>query len=327
MAASLILIVCLAVGGVLSIGALIAIAAASSLTYPLSNSGTRTLLPLLLPPSMWDRANAVDSAGFVIAMIVGPALAGTVAGTIDPSAALIAAVGFFSAAAVVVSGISETGSIRGSDRALMADAAAGIVYVARNRTFRGPALGLSASNLGYGLAIVAVPVLVIHRLNGGAGEVGALWACVGVAGAASGLVVGRLGTEGRERQLVIFGMLLIGVVGAFLALAGSLAVAAVALVVFGLANGPIDIGMFSMRQRRTDRAWPGRAFTISAALNFSGVPIGSLLAGPLVPYSLTAAFVAMAGVQLVGVLSMVTVPAEASETLPAAAVAPPRDRP
>ncbi len=115
-AASLILIVCLAVGGVLSIGALIAIAAASSLTYPLSNSGTRTLLPLLLPPSMWDRANAVDSAGFVIAMIVGPALAGTVAGTIDPSAALIAAVGFFSAAAVVLSGISETGSIRGSDR-------------------------------------------------------------------------------------------------------------------------------------------------------------------------------------------------------------------
>ena len=54
------------------------------------------------------------------------------------------------------------------------------------------------------------------------------------------------------------------------------------MAISGLANGPLDIALFTLRQRRTDPAWMGRAFTVSMNLNFSGFPIGAAVAGVLV---------------------------------------------
>src|SRR5207302_9798403 len=90
-ASALTLIVVLNAAGVLSAPLLLLITAFSSLTNPLSNTGTRTLLPLLIPRPLWDRANAADSTGFIIAVVIGPALAGAVAGVFSPSAALLVA--------------------------------------------------------------------------------------------------------------------------------------------------------------------------------------------------------------------------------------------
>jgi hypothetical protein len=63
------------------------------------------------------------------------------------------------------------------------------------------------------------------------------------------------------------------------------------MALWGLFNGPLDIAMFTLRQRTTDQAWMGRAFTVSMNLNFSGFPIGAALAGVLVGFSLEAAIV------------------------------------
>ena len=69
----------------------------------------------------------------------------------------------------------------------------------------------------------------------------------------------------------------------------------VSMVLFGAAAGPIDVALFSLRQRRTAPAWFGRAFAVSMALNFAGMPLGSALAGPLVARS-TVLAVGVAGV-------------------------------
>jgi len=79
-------------------------------------------------------------------------------------------------------------------------------------------------------------------------------------------------------------MILIPAVGFTLATAillwpGSLLPIALSMAAGGLCNGPMDIAMFTLRQRRTDPAWMGRAFTVSMNLNFSGFPIGAALAG------------------------------------------------
>jgi hypothetical protein len=63
------------------------------------------------------------------------------------------------------------------------------------------------------------------------------------------------------------------------------------MAISGLVNGPLDIAMFTLRQRRTDPAWMGRAFTVSMNLNFSGFPIGAAVAGVLVTVSIEAAIV------------------------------------
>ena len=44
----------------------------------------------------------------------------------------------------------------------------------------------------------------------------------------------------------------------------------------------MDIALFTLRQRRTDPSWMGRAFAISMAMNFMGYPFGSAIGGALV---------------------------------------------
>jgi membrane protein implicated in regulation of membrane protease activity len=61
------------------------------------------------------------------------------------------------------------------------------------------------------------------------------------------------------------------------------------MAINGLLNGPLDIALFTIRQRRTDPAWLGRAFAVSMAINFAGFPIGAALAGSIAELSLPAA--------------------------------------
>ena len=49
--------------------------------------------------------------------------------------------------------------------------------------------------------------------------------------------------------------------------------------------------MFTLRQRRTDMAWLGRAFAVSAAFNFAGYPIGTAIAGAVVDVALAPAVI------------------------------------
>jgi hypothetical protein len=53
--------------------------------------------------------------------------------------------------------------------------------------------------------------------------------------------------------------------------------------------GVSDIALFTVRQRRTDPAWIGRAFAVSMALNYVGLPIGAGAAGVLAAGSIEAA--------------------------------------
>ncbi len=72
-----------------------------------------------------------------------------------------------------------------------------------------------------------------------------------------------------------------------------LAVLVVEALLVGVLWGPMDIALFTVRQRRTDRAWMGRAFAVSMAFNFLGVPIGAAIAGILADSSIEAAIVVL----------------------------------
>jgi len=299
------LIVALGATGVLSAGLLIGVAALSSFTNPLSSAGTRTLFPMLVPRDLWDRANAVDSTGFVVAAVVGAPLAGVIAGLVGRPAALVATAAFYAAAALSLVAMPPLPlpAPREREQHVLRDAWQGLAYVARNPSLRGLAVSLSVSNLGSGLLIVALPVLVLEHLHQNAAVVGVLWALSAVAGGASALVAGQRGSQGRERRLVLVGLLVVGVALAALATVPDLAAVVAAMLVYGAGGGLIDIGMFTMRQRRTDPAWFGRAFAVSMSLNWMGSPIGSAVAGPLIGAGLGLALAAGAGFSFAAALA------------------------
>lgn len=288
-AASLALIVALGATDLLSEAPLLAIVAVSSLTFPLSHTGVRTLFPLLVPRGLWERANAIDSNGYVVSSILGPAAAGVLVATVGSLWALALTSATYLAAAVITLGVRDPLGVVPHGK-LLSDAWAGMVYVAHNATLRGLALSISTNNVANGLFYIGLPVLVLSRLGGGPAQVGQLFALSGVTAAVSVLFVGRIGTSGRERGLLAGAMLGMAAGYVALILSPNLLAVAIVMLVIGLATGPFDVVLFTLRQRRTDPAWLGRAFAVSMSLNFIGFPVGSAIGGATASASLEATF-------------------------------------
>src|SRR5207244_1666975 len=163
-----------------------------------------------IPSSLWDRANAVDSMFYMVTTVLGPPLAGAIVAFFSPETAIAATALVFVAGAVTLAGVKDIHEPREDRVALLREARAGIVYVLRNRALRGLAVGMSVVNLGQGILIVALPVLVLQDGYGGVQLVGVLWSLMGASGIASGLLAGRLGSVGRERPMLVVGILGIG---------------------------------------------------------------------------------------------------------------------
>ena len=289
---------------------LLVIVFVSSLTFPLSNSGARALFPILAPRHLWERANALDSSGHVIATLLGAPLAGALVGFAGPEWAIATTGVGYVAAAALMARVHDPTSMESGRPSVFVDAWHGLRYVVRNASLRGLALTLSTFNLSWGVLNIAIPVLVLGRLQQGPVAVGLLWGAMGAAGLVSALLTGRMDTRGRERQLMIGPILASAAAMAFLPFAGSIGWVLAVMVVIGFANGPFDVALFTLRQRRTDPAWFGRAFAISMSVNWIGTPIGSALAGPVIAWSLDAALWAAAVVALVSALfPVVAIPA------------------
>jgi len=307
---SLALIAALAVADSLPVPPLLAIVTVTSLTQPLSNTGVRTLFPLIVPPPLWERANAIDSNGYVVASILGPALAGGLVAGFGAPAALAFTGALFGVAAIVSLGIRDPATRTETGR-LLPDAWRGLVYVLRNRTLRALALSVTTSNLGWGMFFLALPVIVLQRFGGGAEFVGLLFALNGVAASVAVLTMGRVSTRGRERHWLALAMLGQAAAFAIVLVDPDPIVVAVAMLGLGIAAGPFDIVLFTLRQRRTDAAWLGRAFAVSMALNFVGFPVGSAIAGAVIPVSIELVLVAAVACELLAaIFALVSVPTE-----------------
>ena len=268
---------------------LIVIAVVSSLTSILSHVGLRSLFPILVPEHLWERVNAVDSNGYVVAIILGPpAAAALVALFGGPIALLIIGIAFGVAAAVLI-GVPDPPSPTASTGNLWVDAWNGLVYTWRNPTLRGLGFAISTVNLANGMTTIVLPLIILHRFGLNEAVVGIIFALSGISGMASAFLFGRMDTRGREWQLLVWPIVgLVPIMAILLVAAGQsayvpLGVGLLALqsLLFGLLTGPMDIALFTVRQRRTDPAWMGRAFSVSMAFNFLGVPIGAAVAGIL----------------------------------------------
>jgi predicted MFS family arabinose efflux permease len=290
-ATSLALVAALSDMGRLPAWLLVAITTVSSLTGPLSSSGLRSLFPIMVPKPLWERVNAVDSNGWVLATVVGAPFGAVFAQVLGFEAALaIIAAGYVLAAAVMFGAPDPRTAVESTGN-LFRDAWLGLVYTWHNATLRALAVSLSTMNLSGGILEIVVPVLVLKRLGMGQDTVGYMFGLMGAFGVVSAFAFGRLTTEGRERQMILLpAACFIGTTAILLWPAGLLPIV-LCMAISGLVNGPLDIAMFTLRQRCTDPAWMGRAFTVSMNLNFAGFPIGAAIAGVMVASSVEAAIV------------------------------------
>src|SRR5450759_5375367 len=279
---ALLLVAVLSLTGHLTAWLLVAIVTVAAFTGPLSSSGLRSLFPLMVPEPLWERVNAVDSNGWVLATVVGAPVGAVVAQLVGFEVALIGIAVAYAVAAVVMFGAPDPRTDVASTGNLLRDSWLGLVYTWNNKTLRSLAISLSTMNLAWGVAEIVVPVLILKHLGMGQDMVGYMFGLSGLFGVVSALIAGRIKTEGRERLMIVVPAAAFIFTSAILLWPGSLVPIALSMAAAGLINGPLDIAMFTLRQRKTDPAWMGRAFTVSMNLNFSGFPIGAAIAGVMV---------------------------------------------
>lgn len=310
---TLALIGILALAGQLPAWLLIVITILSSLTGILSHTGMRSLFPILVPEPLWERVNAIDSNGYVVATILGPPIAATLVTVFGGPVALIVIAGSFGLAAVALVGAPDPVTDSATSGHLLRDAWDGVRYTWSNRTLRGLGFSISALNVAGGMTTIVVPLIVLERLHSSEATVGLVFAVSGLTGMASAFLFGRVDTRGREWPMLVLPMALFAVPFAILLVAAGateagigLTLTAVALGLWGFLNGPMDIAMFTIRQRRTAPAWMGRAFAVSMAFNFVGFPIGAALTGLIAASSIEAAVVLGIGAAIAGTILAAT---------------------
>jgi len=267
-------------------GLLIAIAALSAMTGPLSATGLRSLFPLMAPRHLWERLNAVDSNGYVVATIIGPPVAAVAVSLLGGAWALIVLGLAYAVAAAIVIGVPDPETETASSGSILRDAWEGVRYAWNNLTIRGLGFSITTLNIAGGIATIATPLIILDRLGLPTYAVGLIYAFQGVVGLFAGLLAGRLDTRGRERPLIVWPMLGSAIGVALLFPSAGLVLVLASMAITGAVNGPMDVAMFTVRQRRTDPAWMGRAFAVSMSFNFAGFPLGSAIGGVLAAQSL-----------------------------------------
>jgi len=289
----------LALAGSLPAWLLIVITGIASLTNPLSATGLRSLFPLIVPPHLWERVNAIDSAGFIVAAILGPPIAASFVALWGGPIALVAIGASFGVAAVVIGGSEDpaaSGSPPGASVSVLADAWSGLVYTWRNPTLRGLAFSISSVNVAGGVLNIVV----------------LLFAVQGLAGIISAVAFGRVDSRGRERAMLALPMAAIAISVAIIILRSDLAMLLVIMLIYGALQGPMDIALFTLRQRRTEPAWMGRAFAVSFSFNYLGFPLGSAFAGVVAAHSIAPAlFVAVVMCLAATIFAVFLVPSKA----------------
>ncbi|MBM7775420.1 MFS family permease [Actinokineospora baliensis] len=260
-----------------------ALAALTGLALPLTSGGYSSLVPKLVPAQRLSKANALDAATFNIGAIAGPALAGTVAAVVSPSAAVWLIVVLALSGSVCTAFLPSTPGNPSPDHAsLLRTVRAGLAHLVTTPALRGATL---TTVLGYGsvgILATALP-LRMQELGQDRAAAGYVWTAMEIGCLVAVASLGRFIAGPRPELTVVvstatFGALML----AWPAVDGvtwTLALAAVA----GLADGLALPAIMATRQRHCPPALLAQVSTTGASLKIGTFALGAAAGGWLVP--------------------------------------------
>jgi MFS family permease len=236
-------------------------------------------VPGLVGRDQVPRANAIFEAVFTVGWIVGPALAGLLAGVIGPGATIaIDAVTFlFSALALFLVRRPLRPVRRTEQTHLLADVREGVRFVVRQPTLRAViALWTTTSVVTAGLTTALIFYITINR-NLGTGVVGLVLSAFAVGSLGGSLVAARLSPK------AVGSVMLWGAAGMGATLVVSVGtpipVIVVAALLAGLLDANVLVAYISLRTMLSPDALLGRVGATARTLSVGLMPVGSLVAG------------------------------------------------
>ncbi len=274
---------------------------AAGLTSPVLTGGFTGLIAPLVPAAALRRAYGAEATSYNVAAVAGPALAGVLAGLVDPAAAVAAAAALSFVALLLVLRVPMpyVGGAPGTPGIVRA-VGAGLRHLVSTPPLRAVTLATTLSFGGIGALPVVFPVLAVE-LGAGAAAAGAMFSTF-----ALGALAGSLATAARTPRTgplrtALRGIAGLAVVFAALAIAPNLATALVLIMVAGVLEGPVLAATLTVRELHTPAWMRTQVVTTAASIKFGAFARGSALAGAVVATAGPGAGLAVvAGAQVLG---------------------------
>ena len=253
----------------------------AGITWPLSFGGFTSFIPVIVPEDLLPRANALEATSFNLAIIMGPALAGTISALAGPSTSLLVEAGLTYAAIGMIASIRALDKAPGHDdrRPLLEIARSGVRHIVSVPQLRSVTAAGALSLGGLGLLTVAFPFFAVDALGEGRSAAGYLWAAFAAGSTVGALVVVRLQSRWRPDRVVLAAIATLGCLMLLWPLAGALVPALCLIALAGVADGPGFAATFTVRQLWTPRELHGQVFTTAASLKVGAYSMGAAVAG------------------------------------------------
>jgi predicted MFS family arabinose efflux permease len=252
----------------------------AGLTYPLSFGGFTSLIPAIVPEDLLAPANALETTSFNGALVIGPALAGTISAAVDPAASLLVEAGLALLALVLILRIPNLDSGgRRSGGSLLRVALEGLRQIVAVPELRGITASGAIGMAGLGLLTVAFPLFAVEHLGGERSYAGYMWAAFAAGSTLGALTLVRLQRRVRPERIVVIGYAVFGVIMLAWPLAGSLPALLALIALAALADGPALAAQFAVRQQVVPPSLYGQVFTTAAGLKVGSFAVGAGLAG------------------------------------------------
>ena len=248
----------------------------------------QALLPAAVGPGELAPAAAQLGIAANLARLVGGALGGLLLQAYGLTGVVLADAGTFVLAALLLTGWSTPGVVRGTDgpAAPGRDWLAGLAVIRSDRRLAGGVAVGALLSVAQGMFVVLFVVFVLRQLGGEAGEVGLLRGVQAVGGIAGGVVLGAVAGRFAPRTLVAAGCFGFGAVCLVIWNGPAVTTAAPPyLVLFAVVGVPIAAamaGLTTVLLGGTPDEFRGRVMSTLVVADASAQAAGTLLAGALI---------------------------------------------
>lgn len=243
-------------------------------------AGVPSIVPDLVDEQDLNTANAMESIGFGIADVAGPAIAGAAIALIGPTNVLVIdALTYLVFVLTLVSlrvPRTEVGPEHGDGAPRLRPA---FRFLRRTPAILATTLMFMAFNVGEGMLLVLLPTFARVELGGGATTYGLLLSAFSLSALIGSFVVGALDWRRPLGRSIAAAQTLAGLSFLGLVVAAGLAPSVLTMVVAGLLVSPVTIWAQTIRMRLIPDELRGRMFGVLRTLMQSTPPIGGALAG------------------------------------------------
>jgi MFS family permease len=268
------------------IGQLYAVAAVYGVFKILPIGIVPAVLPDLVPEDRLSAAIAMEAVATGAAGLIGPVIGGALIPFIGaPRVLAIDAASYLAFAAMVLSVKNRlprpsTASAGGASSSQARSWRPVVSFIRGDRVMLVITVAFTSFNIGMGMLIVVQPWLARDRLAGGATILGVLVATLAGAELVGSVVAGAI--KPAMRPMLRIGLLqILAGTSLLLLLGANLALVLIGQVVCAVPAALLTVSSQSVRYQRTPEHLRGRTLTLMRTLMLGAVPLGSVIAGPL----------------------------------------------